>query len=273
MATLRGGYIGGWRKVRESSPSHGYNSRIPCRITSYVNNLHPKKHTDLYGVLEKVIDVAIPSWELTLAPLYDTDFKFSQRISYTSIQYEEPYDEDYESQQGDGASEEWAEFLEEDPEAAYDQDESVVIESDPNSARSSFLPGHWGDSDYLPTIPGSVQDEEEPLDESYEHEHDRSTVYTEYDDDCSCSDISDDDDPEGPRVIQPEPEPFRPDKLKAPRAIKFKQMYGRQGRPLQVVVKLESVELSPKRNKYPGRVWHLAGKQVGRFSRWRESGH
>lgn len=37
-----------------------------CRITSYINNLHPVKHRDLYGVLEKVIARAIPLWKRSM---------------------------------------------------------------------------------------------------------------------------------------------------------------------------------------------------------------
>ncbi|RHZ57435.1 hypothetical protein CDV55_101212 [Aspergillus turcosus] len=32
------------------------------RITSYINNLHPQHHRDLYGLLERLIDQAIPTW-------------------------------------------------------------------------------------------------------------------------------------------------------------------------------------------------------------------
>lgn len=34
------------------------------RITSYINNLHPHRHADLYGVIEKVIAKALPLWDL-----------------------------------------------------------------------------------------------------------------------------------------------------------------------------------------------------------------
>ncbi|KAJ3535176.1 hypothetical protein NMY22_g6606 [Coprinellus aureogranulatus] len=222
-----------------------------AKITSYINNLHPKKNVDAYGVIEKVIDACIPSWELCLAPLYDTEFKFNQRVPCTTIH------------------EEWAEFLDEaeDPEARYDRDESVIMDQrdfydDIPSARSSFLPGHLEEEEDQARTSRTESDlrNDEFYDESYDH--DSSTVYTEYDDDYSFSSGSDYDEQEGPRAIQPEPQPFKSENIRTPSAISFKHMYGRRGRPLQVVVKLESIELSPKRNKYPGRVWHLAGKQV-----------
>ncbi|KAI1764196.1 hypothetical protein GGR53DRAFT_530819 [Hypoxylon sp. FL1150] len=33
------------------------------RITSYINNLHPVRHRDLYGVLEAFVEATIPMWE------------------------------------------------------------------------------------------------------------------------------------------------------------------------------------------------------------------
>jgi hypothetical protein len=36
------------------------------RFTSYINNLHPKKHPEIYGLVEKLIDTAIPAWDRVL---------------------------------------------------------------------------------------------------------------------------------------------------------------------------------------------------------------
>ncbi len=36
-------------------------------FTSYINNLHPKKHPEIYGLVEKLVDIAIPAWERVLA--------------------------------------------------------------------------------------------------------------------------------------------------------------------------------------------------------------
>ncbi|KAK3906166.1 hypothetical protein C8A05DRAFT_12054 [Staphylotrichum tortipilum] len=37
------------------------------RFTSYVNNLHPTKHRDVYTVLEKLIEIAVPMWDHCLS--------------------------------------------------------------------------------------------------------------------------------------------------------------------------------------------------------------
>ncbi len=42
---------------------------LAYRITSYINNLHPQKHKELYNVVEDVITRTIPLWNTTLTPL------------------------------------------------------------------------------------------------------------------------------------------------------------------------------------------------------------
>ncbi|EEH19936.2 hypothetical protein PABG_02195 [Paracoccidioides brasiliensis Pb03] len=44
------------------------NHKCKCKITSYINNLHPNDHWDLYEVIEKVIEQAVPLWNKTLTP-------------------------------------------------------------------------------------------------------------------------------------------------------------------------------------------------------------
>ncbi|EEH21739.2 hypothetical protein PABG_03955 [Paracoccidioides brasiliensis Pb03] len=51
----------------------------PCRITSYINNLHPNKHRDLYGTIEEVVSRAIPLWNRTLSSL---SAEYTRRINY-----------------------------------------------------------------------------------------------------------------------------------------------------------------------------------------------
>lgn len=37
------------------------------RIESYINNLHPQNHPDLYQTIEKIIRCALPLWNITLS--------------------------------------------------------------------------------------------------------------------------------------------------------------------------------------------------------------
>jgi hypothetical protein len=57
------------------------------RITSYINNLHPKEHKPLYEVIERIIELTIPLWNQTLTPLKSPDSN-PARIKYNSSKYE-----------------------------------------------------------------------------------------------------------------------------------------------------------------------------------------
>lgn len=57
------------------------------KITSYINNLNPEKHRELYGIIEEIIARTIPLWNMTLTPLKDADFAFN-RIKYTACKYD-----------------------------------------------------------------------------------------------------------------------------------------------------------------------------------------
>ncbi|KAK2751651.1 hypothetical protein FQN55_000373 [Onygenales sp. PD_40] len=59
----------------------------PCRITSYINNLHPDKNKDLYALIEQVIASAIPLWNRSLSAL---NAEFTRRINYDKCVREKP---------------------------------------------------------------------------------------------------------------------------------------------------------------------------------------
>ncbi|KAL1977716.1 hypothetical protein VTN31DRAFT_575 [Thermomyces dupontii] len=54
-----------------------------CRITSYINNLHPQRHWDLYQVIEEIIAKAIPLWNETLSEATER----RSRIVYDEVMY------------------------------------------------------------------------------------------------------------------------------------------------------------------------------------------
>ncbi|RDB17189.1 hypothetical protein Hypma_001699 [Hypsizygus marmoreus] len=58
------------------------------KITSYINNLHPGMHKDLYNVIEKIIHRTIPIWNLTLTPLKIGTFYHTIRIKYDKCVYD-----------------------------------------------------------------------------------------------------------------------------------------------------------------------------------------
>ena len=83
------------------------------RITSYVNNLPPHAHKDLYGVLEKFVAAAIPLWNESLswfeprlrfkhAGGSDDDFKLPDGATFPGVPKDEDgYDEEDEEDEED----------------------------------------------------------------------------------------------------------------------------------------------------------------------------
>ncbi|KAL3458969.1 hypothetical protein BJX64DRAFT_291741 [Aspergillus heterothallicus] len=71
-----------------------------CKIVSYINNLHPTKHKDLYGVIEQIMTRAVKLWNISLTRPYD----IPRRIQYGGTDYEEN-EEDPEPEQGDDEDE------------------------------------------------------------------------------------------------------------------------------------------------------------------------
>ncbi|KAG6837901.1 hypothetical protein H0H93_013054 [Arthromyces matolae] len=61
-----------------------------ARITSYINNLHPEKHKDLYRILSELIAKTIPLWNLTLTPVHRLAYANynPSRIEYTGCEYD-----------------------------------------------------------------------------------------------------------------------------------------------------------------------------------------
>ncbi|TFK62410.1 hypothetical protein BDN72DRAFT_827517 [Pluteus cervinus] len=57
----------------------------PPRITSYINNLHPQQHSELYELIEQIISCAIPLWNLTLTR---QRAGYYLRIRYTDCRYD-----------------------------------------------------------------------------------------------------------------------------------------------------------------------------------------
>ncbi|KAL3490985.1 hypothetical protein BJX62DRAFT_225529 [Aspergillus germanicus] len=55
-----------------------------CKIASYINNLHPAKHRELYGVIEQIMTRALPLWNLSLSASH---YSISHRIEYEAVDY------------------------------------------------------------------------------------------------------------------------------------------------------------------------------------------
>lgn len=55
-------------------------------IASYINNLHPETHKDLYHIIESIINKVVPMWDIALTPLKDM-LHSRARIEYHKAVY------------------------------------------------------------------------------------------------------------------------------------------------------------------------------------------
>jgi len=60
-----------WSDTYQWLPSNlSFKEDGTVRFTSYINNLHPTRHPEIYRLVEKLIDAAIPLWDVALAEEY-----------------------------------------------------------------------------------------------------------------------------------------------------------------------------------------------------------
>src|SRR4051812_14329508 len=64
------------------------------RITSYINNLHPVRHKELYSVIEDIIPRIIPVWNATLTPMKLLCL-WPVRIAYEAQEFEDIPDDEF----------------------------------------------------------------------------------------------------------------------------------------------------------------------------------
>ena len=76
-----------WSKCFQWLPCDIIFAEDDIKITSYINNLHPVLHADLYSVIEKFIAKSIPLWNLTLSSTYGGR---AARIKHEYTDYDYP---------------------------------------------------------------------------------------------------------------------------------------------------------------------------------------
>ncbi|KAK0703911.1 hypothetical protein B0T26DRAFT_657139 [Lasiosphaeria miniovina] len=100
--------LAGWRGIPDSFWSDTYqwlpanlafNPDGTVRFTSYINNLHPKRHAEIYRVIEKLVDIAVPAWECALTGGVQFNDAYDMKGSPVSRfgQPPEAWDEDTDS--------------------------------------------------------------------------------------------------------------------------------------------------------------------------------
>lgn len=76
-----------WSKAFQWLPCDVGIAGKDVKITSYINNLHPIFHADLYSVIEQFIAKSIPLWDLTLTSTYGGRLP---RIPHCRAEYDYP---------------------------------------------------------------------------------------------------------------------------------------------------------------------------------------
>lgn len=85
-----------------------------AQIDSYINNLHPRDHADLYEVIEKIITKAVPFWNIVYQSVgYVGPLATRLRINCSDVSYECPdgLEEDMPDD-SDGYEDEYYAYLE-----------------------------------------------------------------------------------------------------------------------------------------------------------------
>ena len=87
-----------WSKAFQWLPCDVRFSGNDVKITSYINNLHPVLHADLYSVIEKFVAKAIPLWDMTLT---SSNGRREARILHDYTDYDYPLGTSPPEQLGD----------------------------------------------------------------------------------------------------------------------------------------------------------------------------
>lgn len=175
------------------------------RIQTYINNLHPHTHCELYSVIEDVIAAALPLWNQTLAPFrrldtFTHDWEFRKYApEFRRIPFEE---------------------------ATYDPDPA-------NDKTHPFYTDYPKDQLEFKDVPKDLQD---IIDD----------VHNEW-----CEMIRQRVQPDAPLRFDPPPQT---------KSLDLKETFGRK--PLQIIVKMANIQLTPEKATYDGGSWHVEGKLV-----------
>lgn len=211
------------------------------RFTSYINNLHPKRHPEIYRTIERLIDTAIPAWERVLSGKATIGEPYIERRSSS---YRKCGKKVVPVQQRFGPAPVFC--------SEYDND---AYEAQPDDLRPGLIreweekngrPVPLDDHELYEVESWTGPDECTSNPEQYEGltlEEQKERLLLNY----KWKEIRD--------VILPEPLGFQP--VTYTTEHKLSEKFKETG--LQVIVKMATIELTPEKPDFPVGGWHIEG--------------
>ncbi|TVY35684.1 hypothetical protein LOCC1_G007805 [Lachnellula occidentalis] len=78
-----------WSDTYQWLPSNvAFQGNGSVKFTSYINNLHPNKHPDIYRTIEKLVEKALPAWDQCLA--LNVDYRTKIGAGRTNSRFSKP---------------------------------------------------------------------------------------------------------------------------------------------------------------------------------------
>jgi hypothetical protein len=230
----------------------GIDDSGKAHIESYINNLHPE-HRDLYGILETVLNAAIPLWNEVLSEVprrriqvtmtSDDDFIHPEGVLYPGKMWEESESEEPtglgSNENKDGANTEKEDVNEKNEEDAEDDDEEDDDEDEEDEGNGEDEQNE--NENENETVEGGDEQGEEGEEEmeSWELEE----IYKEWKRDQAV-------------INWPDPVGFEATKdLEDCERLDLCKSYS----GLQVIFKLANIHLTPDKPIYGGGSWHIEG--------------
>ncbi|KAI5207472.1 hypothetical protein E4T39_01866 [Aureobasidium subglaciale] len=220
--------VGGWSDQFQWLPCDiKFEGEEDVRITSYINNLHPREHRGIYSLVEKVIAKAIPLWDQVLShtgggPYEKNGIKrhrdfvrpFKARVDVDDYEWEWPYGEERPIA--------WT--LDRQPETHEEKAELKNL--------VELAARHLEDT-------GERLGEEEEEDQADSWELDEAWK-------------------RNMRVLcLPEPKPYQSREIPEEAPLNLRKEYANSG--LQIIVKLANTYLTPDDPQWDGGSWHVEG--------------
>ncbi|KAK1523930.1 uncharacterized protein CCOS01_09017 [Colletotrichum costaricense] len=212
-------------------------------IESYVNNLHPREHSDLYPLIEELIQKSLPAWDI----IYRWVRKFPvQRLRARKVGKRVAIP--------DAVPEQGNQLDGNENDVPMDMPECHRLEVDdlvqPTAAIGEKIGRQRGDAHESKRLKSddAASEDDEHDDEDCDESDDEEDYDYDYDDD------DDDSDSEDEQVREPSSY-FR----LSPKNIKQAGFFNNAPR-IQVIVKLANIHLTPEKPTYDGGSWHIEGQ-------------